>query len=41
MLIGKKEYTAVALNLEYKVFVVYVVALSVDSNNKVYPSQKA
>ena len=40
-LIGKKEFIAIALDLEYKVFVVYITALSVDLSDEVYPSKKA
>ncbi len=40
-LIGKKEFAAVALDLEHEAFVVYVAALSVDSGDEVHPSRKA
>ncbi len=40
-LIGKKEFTAAALDSEYKVFIVYVAALNVDSGDKVHPSRRA
>ena len=40
-LIGKKEFTVATLDLEYKTFVVYIIALSIDSDNKVHPLKKA
>ncbi len=40
-LIGKKEFVAVTLDQEYEVFVVHIVALSVDLGYEVYPSRRA
>ncbi len=40
-LIGKKKFTAAALDLEHKAFVVYIAALSIDSGDEVYPSRRA
>ncbi len=40
-LIGKKEFAAAALDLEYEAFVVYIAALSVDLGNKMHPSRRA
>ncbi len=40
-LIGKKEFTAAALDPEHEAFVVHVAALSVDSSDEVHPSRKA
>ncbi len=39
-LIGKKEFTVEALNLEHKAFVIYVVAFSLDLGDEVYPLKK-
>ncbi len=39
-LIWKKEFAITVLDLEYKVFVVYIVALSVDSGDKIYLLRK-
>ncbi len=40
-LIGKKKFATVAFNLKYKVFVVYVAALSIDSGDEVYTFKKS
>ncbi len=40
-LIGKKEFTAAALDLEHEAFVVHVAALSIDLSDEVHPSRKA
>ena len=40
-LIGRKEFVVAALDLKYKVFVVHVAVLSVDSGDKVHLSRKA
>ncbi len=40
-LIGKKEFVAAALDLEYETFVVYIAVLSVDSDDEVHPSRRA
>ncbi len=40
-LIGKKEFTVIVLNSEYKAFIVHIVALSIDSDNEVHPSKRA
>lgn len=40
-LIGKKKFVAIILDLRYKAFVVYKVALSVDLDDKVHPSRRA
>ncbi len=41
-LIGKKEFAAATLDLEYKAFVVYIAALNISSDisDKVHPSKK-
>ncbi len=39
--IGKKEFTVVALDPKYETFVVHVAALSVNSGDEVYPSKRA
>ncbi len=39
-LIGKKEFVAVALDLEHEAFVVHVAALSVDLGDEVHPSRR-
>ncbi len=39
-LIGKKKFIEVALNPKHEVFIVHVVALSVDSGNEIYPSRR-
>ena len=40
-LIGKKEFIVTALDPKHKVFIIYVVAFSIDSGDKVHPSKKA
>ncbi len=40
-LIGKKEFAIAALDLKYKVFVIYVATLSINSDNEVYPLRRA
>ncbi len=40
-LIGKKEFIATALDLEYETFVVHIATLSIDSGDKVHPSKRA
>ncbi len=40
-LIGKKEFAAAALDLEYEAFIVHVAALSIDLGDKVHPSRRA
>ena len=40
-LIRKKEFAIAVLDLEYKIFVVYVAALNIDLGDEVYPSRKA
>ena len=40
-MIRKKEFAAAALDPEYEIFVIHVVALSVDPGDEVYPSKKA
>ncbi len=40
-LIGKTEFTAVALNPEYEAFIVHIAALSINSGDEVYLSKKA
>ncbi len=40
-LIGKKEFTAAALDPEHEAFVVHVAALSVNSDDEVHPSRGA
>ena len=40
-LIGKKKFTAVALDLEYKTFVVHIIALSIDLSDEVHPLKRA
>ncbi len=40
-LIEKKEFAVVALDPEYKPFVVYVATLSIDSGDEMHPSRKA
>ncbi len=37
---GIKEFVIVALDLEYKAFVVYIAALSINSGDKVHHSKK-
>ena len=39
-LIEKKKFATIVLNPKYKIFLVYIAALSVDSSNKVYFSKK-
>lgn len=36
MLIGKKKFVVVALNPEYKAFIVYVASLNIDSDNEMH-----
>ena len=38
--IEKKEFAAVVLDSKYKVFVIYIAALSLDWGDEVYPSKK-
>ena len=38
---GKKEFAIAALNAKHKNFVVYVVALSINSNDEKHPLKKA
>ncbi len=40
-LIEKKEFAVTALDLEYKVFIVYVAALDIDLSDKIHFSNKA
>ena len=40
-LIGKKEFSATALDLEHGAFVVHVAALSVDLGDEIYPLRRA
>lgn len=40
-MIEKKEFAATALDPEYKVFIVYVAALSINSDDEVHPSRRA
>ena len=40
-LIEKKEFTAATLDLKYEAFLVYIAALNINLNDKVYPSKKA
>ena len=40
-LIGKKEFTVATLKPEHKTFIVHVVALSVNLDDKIYLSKKA
>ena len=40
-MIGKKKFIASALDLEYKAFVVYITAVSLDLGDKVHPSKRA
>ena len=40
-LIGKKKFTVAAFDLEHKVFLVNIAALSVDFGDEVHPSKKA
>ncbi len=35
-LIGKKKFTAAALDLEHETFIVYIATLSIDSDDKVH-----
>ncbi len=37
----KKEFATIALDLEYETFLVYIAALSIDSDDKMYLSRKA
>ena len=37
----KKEFAVVALDSEYKVFIIHIVAPNVDLSNEVYSSKKA
>ena len=39
-LIRKKEFTAVAFDLEHKTIIEHVTALNVDPGNKMHPSKK-
>lgn len=39
-LIRKKEFATTVFNPEYKVFVVHIMTLSVNSGHEIYPSQK-
>ncbi len=39
-LIGKKEFTAAALDPEYEAFVVHVATLSIDSGDELHPSRR-
>ena len=39
-LIEKKEFVAVALNPEYKAFIIHVTALTIDPDNEVHPSKR-
>ncbi len=39
-LIGKKEFTTVALDPEHQAFVVHIAALSVNSGDEVHPSRR-
>ena len=38
---GKKEFAAATFNPKYKMFVVYIVALSVDLDDEIHLSKKA
>ncbi len=40
-LIRKKEFVVAALDPEYEAFVIHIVALSVNSSDKVHPSRRA
>lgn len=40
-LIGKKEFTVAALDLEHKAFIIHVAAFSINLSNKVHLSKKA
>ena len=40
-LIGKKEFTTAAFNSEYKAFIVYIAALSIDLGDEVHLIRKA
>ncbi len=40
-LIGKKEFTVAALDLEHEAFVVHVAAFNVDLGNEMYPLRRA
>ncbi len=40
-LMGKKEFVAAAFDPEYKVFVVYIAVLSIDSGDEIHPSKRA
>ena len=40
-LIEKKEFVIGVLDSEHKVFLVYVAALSMDSDDKIYPLKRA
>ena len=41
MLIEKKEFATIALDLKYETFIVHVATLSVDLGNKMYLSKRA
>ena len=38
---GKKEFAAAVFNLEYKIFVVYIAVLRVNSGDEMHPLRKA
>ena len=38
---GKKEFVTVALDLKYKVFIINIVALNLDSDDEIYPLKRA
>ncbi len=40
-LIGKKEFTVAALDLEHEAFIIDIAVLSIDSSNKIHPSRRA
>ena len=40
-LIGKKEFEVIALDLKYKIFIVHVIILNLNSGDNVHPSKKA
>ncbi len=40
-LIGEKEFAIAILDPEYKIFIVYIATLSVDSGDKIHPSKTA
>ena len=41
MLIGKKEFVAAALDLEYKTFVIYIAALNLNLGDEMHPLKRA